>query len=190
MLKRLLITVCLLCLPLHLDHITTPPFKVFIAMNFDEAFHKLLGHEGGYVNHPKDPGGETNWGITVAVARQNGYTGPMKDLPVATAKAIYRKMYWDAVRADEVPAKIRYALFDAAVNSGVVQAVRWLQRAIGVRDDGVFGNQTLAAVRQVDPYEVFTKMVAQRLTFMASLSNWPAFSRGWARRISDILMEK
>lgn len=158
-------------------------------MDFDTAFHKLLGHEGGYVNHPSDPGGETNWGVTVAVARQNGYTGAMQSMPVGVAKDIYKKMYWDAAQADKMPLKLRYALFDAAVNSGVTQAIKWLQRAVNVSDDGILGPKTLAAVISQDQSKVFDSMVAQRLKFMASLSNWPAFGRGWARRIAAILEE-
>jgi lysozyme family protein len=165
------------------------PFKYnfFIAMNFDTAFHKLLGHEGGYSNHSSDPGGETMWGVTIAVARQHGYTGPMKDLPVATAKDIYKKMYWDAVKAEELPPVLRYATFDAAVNSGVSQAVRWLQRAAGTTADGLIGQQTLKAVNSLAPESVLMRMIGHRLEFMAGLSNWPAFGRGWSRRIASML---
>ncbi len=158
-------------------------------MDFDTAFHKLLGHEGGFVDHPKDPGGATNWGITQAVARENGYTGDMRDLPVDTAKAIYSSQYWVPVRAEELPPTVRYAVFDAAVNSGVSQAIRWLQRAVGVRDDGIIGPVTLAAVRQRDPQALAASMLGQRLEFMASLPTWPAFGRGWARRIASLLRE-
>ena len=166
-----------------------PTFKYnfYIAMNFDTAFHKLLGHEGGYSNHSKDPGGETNWGVTIAVARQHGYTGPMKDLPVETAKDIYKKMYWDAVKAEELPPVLRYATFDAAVNSGVTQAVRWLQRAAGVTADGLLGPKTLEAIHSMSPESLMARMIGHRLEFMASLSNWPAFSRGWSRRIASLL---
>ena len=113
-------------------------------MTFDEAFTKLLGHEGGYSNHPSDPGGETMWGVTKRVAQAHGYMGPMRDLPVALAKQIYKKAYWDAVSADLIPAHTRYAVFDAAVNSGPVQAIKWLQRAMGVEDVGRFGPKTMA----------------------------------------------
>ncbi|HSW63686.1 MAG TPA: putative peptidoglycan-binding domain-containing protein, partial [Dissulfurispiraceae bacterium] len=90
-------------------------------------------------------------------------------------------------RADELPAEVRYAVFDAAVNSGVRQAARWLQRAVGVRDDGVIGPITLGAVRATDPQVLLRRMLAQRLRFMAGLPNWPAFGRGWARRIADLM---
>lgn len=156
-------------------------------MNFDQAFHRLLGHEGSYSNHPSDPGGETMWGVTIKVARAHGYNGPMAEMPVSTAKAIYRDLYWDAVRADEMPSPIRYPLFDAAVNSGVRQSVKWLQSAIGASADGAIGPQTMRLVNEANPDQVVRKMVGERLRFMASLSTWPAFSRGWTRRLADIL---
>lgn len=156
-------------------------------MNFDQAFHKLLGHEGGYSNHPSDPGGETMWGVTATVARANGYTGPMRDLPVDLAKTIYRRHYWTPIRAEELPEAIRYAVFDAAVNSGNAQAIRWLQRAVGARDDGVIGPQTMLAVKSRPAEVVLRRMLAMRLRFMTDLKNWQAFSRGWARRIADLM---
>lgn len=156
-------------------------------MNFDQAFDQLLNHEGGFVDHPDDPGGATRYGITEAVAREVGYRGDMRDLPVALAARIYRERYWNAVRADELPEAVRYLVFDAAVNSGVGQAARWLQRAVGVRDDGVIGPWTLAAARAHNPEVLVRRYLSQRLRFMAGLSNWPAFGRGWARRIADLL---
>ena len=108
-------------------------------MNFDLAFDALLGHEGGYVDNPKDPGGATRWGITERVARANGYTGHMRELPVTTAKQIARREYWDAVKADQLPAQLRYAVFDAAYNSGPTQAIKWLQRALGFTGKQVDG---------------------------------------------------
>lgn len=156
-------------------------------MTFDHAFEELLNHEGGFSNHAADPGGKTMFGITEAVARENGYRGAMPLLPIDTAKQIYRRQYWDAVRADDLPEVVRYAMFDAAVNSGPRQAIRWLQRAVSTTDDGIFGPQTLLAVRAHTPDILLRKLVAQRLRFMAALPNWPAFSRGWARRIASVL---
>jgi lysozyme family protein len=156
-------------------------------MNFDEAFHLLLGHEGGFVDHPSDPGGATRWGVTERVARANGYTGSMRELPVIVAKDIYRKDYWTPIRADELPALIRYDVFDAAVNSGNGQAIRWLQRALGVADDGRIGPITLQAARQANAEAVKRRMLAARLRFMTDLSTWPSFGRGWARRVADLM---
>lgn len=157
-------------------------------MTFDQAFHQLLGHEGGYSDHKADPGGATMWGVTERVARANGYTGPMRSLPVDVAKAIYKRDYWDAVRADEVPTAIRYSLFDGAVNSGVKQSVKWLQRALGVPDDGAIGPQTLAAAKAADGATLKAKMLGTRLQFMADLPAWPSFGRGWARRVASVLV--
>jgi lysozyme family protein len=157
-------------------------------MTFDEAFHQLLGHEGGYSDHKADPGGATMWGVTERVARANGYTGPMRALPVDLAKRIYRASYWDAVRADELPAVARYSVFDAAVNSGVSQSVKWLQRALGVSDDGAIGPKTLAAAQAADGHVLKAKMLGARLQFMADLPTWPSFGRGWARRVASLLV--
>ena len=156
-------------------------------MNFDQAFGILLKHEGGFSDHPADPGGKTRFGITEAVAREVGYRGDMRELPIDLAKRIYKERYWDAVRADELPEAVRYVVFDAAVNSGPRQAIRWLQRAAGAKDDGIIGPQTLAAVRAADPEQLVRRMLAQRLRFMTGLPNWPAFGRGWARRIADLM---
>lgn len=156
-------------------------------MNFLTAFEKLLGHEGGYIDHWLDPGGKTRYGITEAVAREVGYRGDMRELPLDLAQRIYKERYWDAVQAESLPADVRYIVFDGAVNSGVVQSAKWLQRACGVKDDGVVGPQTIRAANALSPDGLKRKILAQRLRFMATLSNWQAFSRGWANRIADLL---
>ena len=156
-------------------------------MNFDQAFDILLKHEGGFSDHAADPGGKTRFGITEAVAREAGYRGDMSELPLDLAKRIYKSRYWGAVRAEELPEAIRYAVFDAAVNSGPRQAIRWLQRAVGVKDDGIIGPQTLAAVHAADPERLLRRFLSQRLRFMTNLPNWGSFSRGWARRIADLM---
>lgn len=152
-------------------------------MNFDQAFDRLLGHEGGYVNDPRDPGGETNWGITAAVARAEGYAGPMRDLPIVTAKDIYRKRYWNPVHADELPDGVRFDVFDAAVNHGPSQAAKWLQRAVGAQPDGVIGAATIGAARGAGPL-VMAAFNGYRLQFYTDLPTWPTFGKGWARRVA------
>jgi len=154
--------------------------------NFDRAFTELLGNEGGYSNDPNDPGGETNWGITVVVARENGYIGPMKDMDQSVAKAIYAKKYWLAA-FDQLPYPIAFQVFDAAVNSGVGQAVRWLQRSISVADDGKLGPITLQAIQTADTAKLVMLFNAERLMFMTNLSTWGNFGKGWARRIATNL---
>lgn len=156
-------------------------------MTFDQAFDILIGHEGGYSNHPSDPGGETMWGVTLKVAIQEGYTGSMRQLPRDTAKDIYRRRYWNAVQADKLPEPLRYSVFDAAVNSGPQQAAKWLQRALSVNDDGFIGPLTLAAANVGNPYRVAMAMNGERLSFITELPTWLAFGRGWTKRIAAIL---
>lgn len=156
-------------------------------MTFDEAFDLLIGHEGGYVNHPNDPGGETNHGITARVARQAGYTGPMRDLPRETAKTIARNQYWDKVRAEDLPLGVRFDVFDTGYNSGTATAVKLLQRAVGVADDGVFGPKTLAAVRAQKDYQISMRFNAERILYLTGLPTWASFGKGWARRVAGNL---
>ena len=157
-------------------------------MNFDTAFERLIGHEGGYVDHPNDPGGATRYGVTEHVARAHGYTGHMKEFPLDLAKKIYRTTYWDAVRAEDCPADVRFDLFDAAVNSGPAQAVKWIQRAVGVADDGKIGPKTLLALKMADGPATSARFNGHRLAFLASLPTWATFGKGWARRIASNLI--
>jgi lysozyme family protein len=157
-------------------------------MNFDEAFVALIGNEGGYSNHKDDPGLETMYGITAKVARQSGYMGTMKDLPLSTAKQIAKSQYWDAVRADEIPSVLRFDVFDASYNSGPKQAIKWLQRAVGATDDGVFGPGTMNAVDKTDPDAAYRRFNGYRLHFYTSLPTWSSFGKGWANRIADNLL--
>ena len=158
-------------------------------MNFEKAFQKLLGHEGGFVDHPKDPGGATRWGITQRIARKHGYTGNMRDFPVEEAKRIARAEYWDQVRADEVPDAVRFDLFDGAYHSSPPQAVKWLQRAAGADDDGVIGPKTLAAARAMDQHRLAKRYNGLRLLFLTNLGTWSTFGKGWARRVAHNLLE-
>lgn len=156
-------------------------------MNFDKAFDMLMGHEGSYSNHPNDPGGATRWGITQRVARANGYTGDMRDFPVDMAKRIARKDYWDAVRADELPDGVRFDVFDTAYNSGVKTAIRMLQRAAAVSDDGIFGPRTMASVLAAKPHRLSMRFNSERLLYLTSLPTWGSFGRGWTRRVAGNL---
>lgn len=153
-------------------------------MNIEKSLKHLLGNEGGYSDNPADPGGKTMYGITERVARSFGYKGEMRNLPIATAVEIYRKNYWVPIKADQLPDDLRFHIFDAAVNSGVSQAIRFLQRAAGVTEDGSIGPKTLSAAADVTP----AKYSAVRLQFMTGLSTWPTFGKGWARRIADNLL--
>lgn len=142
--------------------------------------------EGGYANNINDAGGETNYGVTKRVAENFGYHGPMRDMPSEFAKRVYAQGYWKPCRCEDLPEAIRYDVFDSAVNSGVTQAVKWLQRTVGVADDGVVGPVTIAACHAMP--HLNSKFNGQRLMFMTALPSWPTFSKGWARRIADNLM--
>lgn len=153
-------------------------------MNFDQAFDALIGSEGGYSFDANDPGGETMWGVTARVARRNGYIGDMRLLSRDAAKGIYEHEYWAPARCDELPAALRFQMFDAAVNSGVPQATLWLQRAIDVTADSFIGPATIAAAQAADPITTGILFDAQRLDFMTDRPTWGAFGRGWAKRIA------
>lgn len=157
-------------------------------MTFDEAFNALMLHEGGFSSHAADPGGATRFGVTEAVARQEGFQGDMREYPLSEARKVYRRRYWDAMRLDEMPAEVRFDLFDAGVNSGVTQSVKWTQRILSLKDDGIIGPVTLQALSTCNRQKFLAKFNGQRLIFMTSLPTWASFGRGWARRIAENLM--
>lgn len=154
-------------------------------MDFDTAFDRLMGYEGGYANNPADPGGETNWGITLATAREAGYAGSMRALTREQAKAIYHAEYWDRAQCDAYPGAIAFQVFDAAVNHGVPQAIRFLQRALDVTADGVVGPVTLEALRSACLPDVLERFNAERLEFYTSLPTWPTFGANWQHRLAS-----
>lgn len=157
-------------------------------MQFEQALVRVLRHEGGYSDHPSDPGGRTNYGITERVARQHGYRGDMRNIPMSVVRAIYRESYWDPAKCDALPAHIRLIHFDSAVNSGVGRASRWLQEAVGTTVDGIIGRNTLAAAKAAEA-GVQGRYAAIRLAFLASLPTFGTFGRGWTRRVASILIE-
>ena len=154
---------------------------------WDEIFDRLMQHEGGYVNHPSDPGGETMWGVTKRVAVANGYTGAMRNMPKSLAKQIAYKDYWLKSGCDHYDPAIAYQVIDAAYNHGVGQSIKFLQRAVGVADDGIAGSATRAAVKAKLVADVVMLFNAHRLEFYANLGTWPTFGRGWARRVAGNL---
>lgn len=155
--------------------------------NFQVFFDRLMKHEGGYVNHPRDPGGETMWGVTKRVAQAHGYHGAMRDLPKATAQKIAHKSYWQAIHGDELPRAVAWQVVDAAYNHGNRNAVKFLQRAVGSSADGIIGPRTIAAVKAMDQNDIVLKFNAERLEFYTKLGTWLTFGRGWARRIATNL---
>lgn len=159
--------------------------------NFDDALRLVLAHEGGYVNHPADPGGETNFGVTKAVydafrARKGLKARSVTAITKAEVGEIYRAQYWDAVRGDALPAGVDYAVFDYAVNSGPGRAVKDLQRALGCMVDGVAGVATLAAVADADDARLIGDLCDRRLRFLKNLRTWKTFGKGWGRRVAGV----
>ena len=150
---------------------------------FDQCFDKLIAHEGGYSNDAKDPGGETNFGIS----KRSYPQVDIKNLTRDSAKQIYKRDYWDRAQCDKLPPTLAYLLFDAAVNSGIGQAIRFLQRALGVADDGVLGPLTLSMVGRADAESICARFIGQRLDFMTRLSTFDYFGKGWSRRLADQL---
>lgn len=149
-------------------------------MTFDALIDRVLSHEGGYVNDPRDPGGETKYGI----AKRSYPQVDIKNLTRGQAIEIYRKDFWQRVRGDELPSSLAFQVLDAAVNHGIGNAVRWLQRAAGVADDGIIGPVTLAAIKRMNPADLVLEFNAVRLEFYTRLTTWDAFGRGWARRVA------
>lgn len=150
-------------------------------MNFDIAFDRLIGNEGGYTPGVGDPGGETNWGIS----KRSYPNVDIKALTREQAKDIYKRDFWD-VLGDAHPA-VKFQVFDFAVNSGIQTAIRKLQAAVRVADDGHWGPVSAKALAAMDPNDVVMRFAAQRLFFMTSLSTWADFGRGWARRVANDL---
>jgi lysozyme family protein len=166
------------------------------ASSFKAALARVLVHEGGYVNNPRDPGGATNQGITQRTydAYRRSKKLPTRSVKLMTAPerdAIYRRQYWDAVKGDKLPAGVDYVVFDGAVNSGPKQAVKWLQRALGSayrgQIDGVIGLATFAALEAVENHDaLIDRMCDRRMAFLRALVTWPDFAGGWTRRVQNV----
>lgn len=166
--------------------------------NFDECLKLILHHEGGYVNHPKDPGGETNMGVTKRVYEKwcmenDLQQKDMKDLEFNDVAPIYKENYWDRVKADQLPAGLDLCVFDWAVNSGTGRAAKKLQGMIGTTVDGGIGPNTLKALNAYVQIEGLESTIATytdiRQNFYESLSTFDTFGRGWTRRNQETEME-
>jgi lysozyme family protein len=152
----------------------------------------MLAHEGGYVDHPKDPGGRTNLGVTQRVWEEwVGHEVDEKQMRALTHEMVaplYKRKYWDAVRADDLMDGVDYCVFDVAVNSGPGRAIKFLQNCVGSTPDGGFGPATLAAVKKAeeDPAALIEMYCAKRLEFLQSLKTFETFGKGWSRRVQEV----
>lgn len=154
-----------------------------MSSRFLIAINRVLGHEGGYVNNPSDPGGETNWGIS----KRSYPNVDIKNLSRDEAIAIYYKDFWVPIHAEETTQGVDYQLLDSAVNSGILQTIRFMQRALNVADDGYWGIVTIEAMRDITKTDFIMRFLAERLEFMSKLNGWTSFGRGWAKRIAQNL---
>jgi lysozyme family protein len=166
--------------------------------NFARSLDRVLRHEGGFVNHPKDPGGATNKGITIATFRRfikaDGTVAELKAITDQQVATVYRRQYWDVVKGDQLPAGVDYVVFDGAVNSGTGQSGKWLQRALGGhykgKVDGQIGQSTLAAVAAHPNHDALVSAICdRRMAFLQALKTWRTFGKGWKRRVDEVRAE-
>lgn len=150
--------------------------------NFEACLAEVLRHEGGYVNDPADPGGETNMGISKrSYPREN-----IRGMTRARAAQIYRRDFWDRLRCDDLPAGLDLVVFDAGVNSGQDRGARWFQRALGVKEDGLVGPATIAAARATGASGVINRACDARLAFLRSRTGWRRYGKGWTARVASV----
>lgn len=159
--------------------------------NYEASLAFTLAYEGGYVNHPRDPGGETNKGVTKRVydayrAKKGKPPQSVRNISDAEVQEIYRRQYWDAVRGDELPKGVDATVFDLAVNSGQGRAVKTLQQALGVKVDGNLGMATVAAANAADRAKLIRAIMDRREGFLKSLKTFPTFGKGWMRRTAAL----
>ena len=161
------------------------------AANFSKCLDMLLHHEGGFVNHPDDPGGMTNLGVTKAVyekyIKRHATEDEMRALTKIDVSPIYRSNYWDRGHCDDLPSGVDWSVFDWGVNSGMGRAAKALQRVVGATADGAIGPMTVKATHAMKPHDVIVKMHAVRQEFYESLSTFKTFGRGWSRRNDETL---
>ncbi|MDJ0702740.1 MAG: glycosyl hydrolase 108 family protein [Leptolyngbyaceae cyanobacterium MO_188.B28] len=158
--------------------------------NFKGALKHVLVHEGGWADHPADPGGATMKGVTLMTYRRhfgrNKSKADLRNISDEELGQIYRAGYWDKCKCDELPSGLDYAVFDAAVNSGPGRGAKWLQYAVGAKQDGGIGAKTLARLDGLAPSEIINTMCDRRLAFLRSLRTWRTFGRGWGRRVESV----
>lgn len=161
-----------------------------MVSNFKPSLALVLKSEGGFVNHPSDPGGMTNLGVTRNVWREwtkrDVDEAEMRALTPELVEPMYKARYWDAVKADDLPRGIDYAVFDAAVNMGPGRAAKLLQAALGVTADGVIGRATIAAATAADPAELLEAFSLGKEAFYQSLPTFGTFGKGWLNRVAHV----
>jgi lysozyme family protein len=160
-----------------------------VKQNFEASLAHVLKHEGGWADHPADPGGATMKGVTLKtysdwLGRQ-ATKDELRNIPAEHLRTIYKARFWDAVRGDELPSGVDYVVFDMAVNSGPGRAARMLQAAVGATPDGSIGPKTLAAVNAQDPATLIATFQRNRQHFLEALPTFGTFGKGWTRRVTE-----
>lgn len=160
------------------------------ASNWPACFSATLKHEGGYVNHPADPGGATNLGITIGTLSswlgRKATKAEVRALTPQTVQPIYKRNYWDKVRGDSLPGGVDIVTYDAAVNSGPSRGAKWTQGACGAAKDGQIGPKTLLKLQTTAATVVVKKATDARLRFLQGLRTWGVFGKGWGRRVGEV----
>ena len=158
--------------------------------NFERCLAEVLKHEGGYVDHPDDKGGATNYGVTQAVweewVKHKVSIDEMKKLTVDDVKPLYLARFWDATKCDDLPSGVDYCVFDTAINSGRVRAAKFLQSVVGVVPDGVIGSITIASTDLRGARLTIEQYCDKREQFLRGLSNFNVFGKGWVRRVAEV----
>lgn len=158
--------------------------------NFEACFKELLKHEGGFVNHPKDPGGITNLGVTKKTwdewTGKDNSIDDMKALTPDVVKPLYENRYWDACKCDDLASGVDYVVFDTAVNSGKVRAIKFLQSVVGAVPDGAIGPVTIASANELGARLVVERFCDKREAFWRSLTTFDTFGKGWLRRGNEV----
>ena len=157
--------------------------------NFEKSLELVLQHEGGYINHPSDPGGRTNLGVTQRVWED--YVGhkvdeqTMRNLTKELVAPLYRKEYWDAVHGDQLPSGADYLAFDFAVNAGAFRCIKTIQRALNITADGIIGPVTIKAIQGANAEDFINNFTNAKESFYRGLANFPTFGRGWLNRVAE-----
>ena len=158
--------------------------------NWGNAFKMMLASEGGYVNHPSDPGGMTNLGVTKRVWEEwvgrESNEKEMRSLTPEMVEPLYKRKFWDACKCDDLPSGIDYLVFDFAVNAGVGRSAKILQTAVGTTPDGGIGPMTLAAVNSIPEAELIEKFSQAKENFYRSLNTFETFGKGWLNRVAAV----
>jgi lysozyme family protein len=157
--------------------------------NYNEALKAILKHEGGFVNHPRDPGGMTNLGVTKKVweewVKHPVDEKAMRALTPELVSPMYKKKYWDAVKGDELPDGLDYLMFDFAINAGPGRAIKTMQKAIGTTPDGAIGPKTMQSLKEMNPAQLIEKFSVEKESFYRSLPTFQTFGKGWLRRVAE-----